>query len=117
MHLQDPSLAAGGAARGLAALLGGGCGGFGGPGPSQSVLYRFPGCIDDLLWPQPQALGVLLKLLALGGADAPVPGWRRICQVLDRDWWAQHSPLCHVPVLAVPFPTSGCDLSPHNEHT
>lgn len=53
---------------------------------------------------------MLLKLLALGGADVWVPGWRRICQVLDGDWWAQHS-------LAVPFPTSGCDLSPHNEHT
>lgn len=64
---------------------------------AQGAQYRFPGRVHDLLCPQPQALGVLLKFLPVCCADAQVPGWRGICQVLDMDWWPQHSPWCPCP--------------------
>lgn len=56
---------------------------------AQGAQYRFPWGEHDLLCPQPQALHVLLKLLLVSCADAQAPGCRRrrICQVLNMDWW------------------------------
>lgn len=100
-------MTAGGAAWGLAALLGGGCGGFGDPVPPQGAQYRFPRRKHDLLRAQPQALGVVLEFLPLGLAYSPIPGWRRrrSCQVLIYGLVASAQPF-------VPRPCPCCPLSP-----